>query len=337
MALDRYGNFVDQEGDDGLFSTTQSDLINIIAPTPTPTPAPTPTTTLFTNEQIAQYFANAFNLPSSSSQDLLSRVVSDYQSGNIETGQKVLADAAKYQVSDQQLASVFGVTPAQLHEFRGALPTTSAGALSTTPASTSGALSNQVTSTPVGGDKATPTGVLPTTNLTTKAIDTSGALSTVAPTVKTAVDPRLSEVKTYWEQTTGDKTYAGLTDEQISKIITDNPTNYRQAIGQAAANLNRSNTIRDAFLSIYEDPNKTSYQKAQEIKALAASSKVSPTEIANVLGFTGQDGVSLLNTFLNQSSPKTIEARESFREIYNNKDLSDLQKSQQINQLLSTN
>ena len=67
MALDRFGNFIDPEGDGGLFNTTQSDLINIIAPTPTPiapTPTPTPTTTLnsvsnltpqFTNQQIADY------------------------------------------------------------------------------------------------------------------------------------------------------------------------------------------------------------------------------------------------------------------------------------------
>jgi hypothetical protein len=170
-------------------------------------------------------------------------------------------------------------------------------------------------------------------NVATTASTTQGALSNVA----TAVDPRLSEVKSYWEQTTGDKTYAGLTDDQILKIVTDNPSNYKQIIEKAATDTNRNNAIKNQFLSIYDDPNKTGYEKAQEIKALAANAKVSDAEIASALGFTGADGTTLLNTFLNQPDPTTRAIRNAFADVYNDKTLSSYEKAQKISQLASTN
>lgn len=205
---------------------------------------------------------------------------------------------------------------APVTQTTGALQTAASttDAAKTTP---TGALANAVDT--VASSAGTDTTQSALSNVATAASTTQGALSTLTPTVTTAVDPRLSEVKSYWEQTTGDKTYAGLTDDQILKYIVENPSNYKQAIEKAAADLNRSNTIRDAFLSIYDDPSLTGPQKAIKIQQLANTNKVSNAEIAQALGFTE----NLLSTFLNQTQPnwEQVEVQTGggdYRELYIN-------------------
>ena len=95
MALDRFGNiYIDPEGDGGLFNTTQSDLINIIAPTPTPTPTPTPLPT--PSSRIPYYHPSPFMVFNNDSRQFNADGFCEIHPGQILLRHGVLLHAASY-------------------------------------------------------------------------------------------------------------------------------------------------------------------------------------------------------------------------------------------------
>ncbi|NDD55647.1 hypothetical protein EBZ39_17575, partial [bacterium] len=130
----------------------------------------------FSNTDVANYLSTVLGTKSTAPGDLLGAFQTKWGAGDTSVAQNILADAAKYKVSDSQLASVFGVGANDVSAIRSALNPAS-GTANVSAAPIGGLSQAGIDTTPsAAGTDTVSGGLAQTSNL--GAATTTGALGT---------------------------------------------------------------------------------------------------------------------------------------------------------------